>query len=57
MDMLTVDLTDLPEPDVDSEVELWGEKISTNEVATYCDTIAYHLFIGVTNRVPRKYIE
>lgn len=57
MDMLTVDLTDLPEANVGSEVELWGEKISANEVAAYCDTIAYHLFTGVTNRVPRKYIE
>ncbi len=57
MDMLTVDLTDLPESDVGSEVEFWGEKISANEVAAYCDTIAYHLFTGVTNRVPRKYIE
>lgn len=57
MDMLTVDLTNLPEANVGSEVELWGEKISANEVAVYCDTIAYHLFTGVTNRVPRKYIE
>ncbi len=57
MDMLTVDLTDLPEANVGSEVEFWGEKISANEVAAYCDTIAYHLFTGVTNRVPRKYIE
>lgn len=57
MDMLTVDLTDLPDSDVDSDVEFWGEKLHANEVATYCDTIAYHLFTGVTNRVPRKYIE
>ncbi len=57
MDMLTVDLTDLPDSDVDSDVEFWGETLHANEVATYCDTIAYHLFTGVTNRVPRKYIE
>lgn len=57
MDMLTVDLTDLPEADVDSEVELWGEQLPANEVASHCDTIAYHLFTGVTNRVPRKYIK
>lgn len=57
MDMLTVDLTDLPDSGVDSDVEFWGEKIHANEVASYCDTIAYHLFTGVTSRVPRKYIE
>lgn len=55
MDMLTVDLTDLPEAGVGSDVEFWGESLSANEVAAYCDTIAYHLFTGVTQRVPRKY--
>lgn len=57
MDMLTVDLTDLPNAGVGSEVELWGEKLHANEVAASCDTIAYHLFTGVTKRVPRKYIQ
>lgn len=57
MDMLTLDLTNLPDADVGSEVEFWGEKLPANEVAAHCDTIAYHLFTGVTDRVPRKYIE
>ncbi|OEY67419.1 alanine racemase [Marinobacter sp. X15-166B] len=56
MDMLTVDLTDLPAAGVGSEVEFWGETLSANEVAAHCDTIAYHLFTGVTRRVPRKYL-
>lgn len=56
MDMLTVDLTDLPDADVGSEVELWGANLPANEVAAHCDTIAYHLFTGVTKRVPRVYI-
>ncbi|WP_165855673.1 alanine racemase [Marinobacter sp. JSM 1782161] len=55
MDMLTVDLTDLPNARIDSEVELWGKRLSANEVAECCDTIAYHLFTGVTARVPRDY--
>lgn len=55
MDMLTVDITDIPLADVDSEVEFWGEQLKANEVAQYCDTIAYHLFTGVTKRVPRRY--
>ncbi|MBU2874854.1 alanine racemase [Marinobacter salexigens] len=56
MDMLTVDLTDIPEAGPDSEVEFWGDNLLANEVASYCDTIAYHLFTGVTKRVPRKYV-
>lgn len=55
MDMLTVDLTDLPETGTGSDVELWGKHLSANEVAACCDTIAYHLFTGVTQRVPRVY--
>lgn len=56
MDMLTVDITDIPGSGVGSEVEFWGERLEANEVATYCDTIAYHLFTGVTKRVPRRYL-
>lgn len=56
MDMLTVDITQLPQADVGSEVVFWGPQLDANEVATYCDTIAYHLFTGVTKRVPRIYI-
>lgn len=55
MDMITVDLTPLDQADVGSKVELWGQQIDANEVAACCDTIAYHLFTGVTRRVPRMY--
>lgn len=55
MDMITVDLTDVAGADVGSRVELWGQQIDANEVAAHCDTIAYHLFTGVTRRVPRVY--
>jgi len=57
MDMLTVDLTDIPDSGVDSDVEFWGEKLHANEVAAHCGTIAYHLFTGVTKRISREYIE
>ena len=56
MDMLMVDLTNLPEAGVGSNVEFWGESLLANEVAVYCDTIAYHLFTGITQRVPRMYV-
>lgn len=60
MDMLVVDITDLPEADIGSEVVLWGraangELLSIDEVAGYCDTISYTLLTGVLPRVPRRY--
>lgn len=56
MDMLTVDLTDLPHVKEGALVELWGDDVRANEVADHCDTISYTLFTGVTRRVPLRYI-
>lgn len=47
MDMLFVDLTDLPAAAIGSQVELWGDQISVNAVATAAGTIAYELFCNV----------
>ena len=47
MDMLTVDLTDIPEAGLGSRVELWGPNISINEVAQGAGTIAYELLCNV----------
>ncbi|KZE25367.1 alanine racemase [Crenobacter luteus] len=47
MDMLTIDLTDLPDAGVGSEVELWGDTVSVNEVAAHAGTIAYELLCNV----------
>lgn len=55
MDMMTVDLTSIEGAGVGSVVEFWGEQLSANEVAACADTISYHLFTGVTRRVPRDY--
>lgn len=55
MDMLTVDITDIPDVDVGAEVELWGDNVLANEVASSSGTIAYHLFTSVTRRVRRIY--
>lgn len=62
MDMLTVDVTDLKDAAIGSEVVLWGaastgEVLSVDEVASYCDTISYTLLTGVLPRVPRRYQE
>lgn len=55
MDMLTVDLTAIPDAVVGDAVELWGTHIAANDVAAMSDTIAYTLFTGVTRRVPLSY--
>ena len=60
MDMLTVDLTDLPEAGIGSRVTLWGQdpdgaRLSVDEVARHCDTISYTLLTGILPRVPRRY--
>jgi alanine racemase len=55
MDMMTVDLTPVAGAAVGSKVELWGQQVSADEVAACADTISYHLFTGVTRRVPRRY--
>ncbi len=47
MDMLTVDLTDLPDANLGSRVELWGDQVQVNEVASRAGTIAYELLCNV----------
>ncbi|NTY27246.1 alanine racemase, partial [Pseudomonas sp. UMA603] len=55
MDMLAVDLTDLPEATVGAPVELWGAQMPVDEVAAHAGTIGYELLTKVTARVPRRY--
>ena len=55
MDMLTIDLTDLPETGIGSTVECWGQQIDINTVARLAGTIAYELLCNV-KRVPRVYV-
>lgn len=57
MDMLTVDLTAIPDAAVGDSVELWGEQVLANAVATCSDTIAYTLFTGIAPRVYREYLD
>ena len=53
MDMLTVDITDVPEATIGSPVELWGELVDVDEVARLAGTISYELYCRLTPRVPR----
>jgi alanine racemase len=55
MDMLAVDLSDLPEAQVGDAVQVWGAQLPVDEVANAADTIGYELLSKVTQRVPRRY--
>ncbi len=54
MDMLTVDLTDLPDADIGSTVELWGRNVSVGAVARAAGRSPYELLCAV-RRAPRVY--
>jgi alanine racemase len=57
MDMLMVDLTPVPDPQVGLPVVLWGEGgPSVDDVAAACGTIGYELLCAVAPRVPRKVV-
>ena len=52
MDMMFANLTDLPEADVGSPVELWGAQVPVDAVAEASDTVGYELLCAVARRVP-----
>lgn len=52
MDMLSVDLSDLPEAREGSRVVLWGEGMPIDEVASAAGTISYELLCALAPRVP-----
>jgi alanine racemase len=52
MDMIAVDVTDLPPVAVGDRVELWGTHLAVEELAEAAGTIPYELLCGVSQRVP-----
>jgi len=52
MDMLCVDISDIPEAYIGSPVTLWGEGLSCDEVATSAGTVSYELLCALAPRVP-----
>jgi alanine racemase len=51
MDMITVDVTDLPGVATADPVVLWGEGVPVEEIARHAGTIPYELVCGVSQRV------
>lgn len=57
MDMLFCDLTDIPEADIGSPVELWGKQVPVDAVAEAADTVGYELLCAVSPRVQIKVVD
>ncbi len=56
MDMCMIDLTDLPEVNLESLIEIFGEAQSVEDLAARAGTIPYELLCSVSKRVPRVYV-
>jgi len=56
MDMIAVDVTELPEPRVGTRCLLWGPGLPVEEVAAHAGTISYEMLCGVRQRVPHEAI-
>jgi alanine racemase len=52
MDLICIDLTDLPDAGVGSRVVLWGEGLPVDEVASAARTVSYELLCALNSRVP-----
>lgn len=52
MDMICVDITDIPEAYIGTPVTLWGEGLSADEVAASAGTLSYELLCALAARVP-----
>ena len=57
MDMLFCDLSNIPEADVGSPVELWGNQIPVDAVAEASDTVGYELLCAISSRVQIKVVD
>ena len=56
MDMITVDVTDLPDLAIGAEAVLWGEGLAVDEIAAAAGTISYELLCDVSRRVAFDYV-
>ena len=57
MDMLCIDITNLPQAGIGSAVELWGTQIPVDDVAHAAGTVGYELLCALAPRVPIEVIE
>jgi len=55
MDLVTIDVTDIPDARFGDEVILLGDSITAEELAQRTGTISYEVFCRISQRVPRLY--
>lgn len=56
MDMIAVDVTDIPGVEVGTGAQLWGPALPVEGVAERAGTVAYELLCGVSQRVPLELV-
>ena len=56
MDMLAVNLSDIPEANVGDLATLWGQELSLDEVAAKTGILSYNLTCSVAPRVTFDYV-
>jgi len=60
MDMCMIDVTDIPDAQIDDEVVIFGkqgdESITADELAEWQETVSHEILTAVAQRVPRKYL-
>ncbi|WP_449545308.1 catabolic alanine racemase DadX [Lelliottia amnigena] len=52
MDMMAIDLTPCPQAGIGSPVELWGNEVKVDDVASAAGTVGYELLTALAPRVP-----
>ena len=57
MDHTMIDVTDVPDARAGDPVGLFGDGIGADELAGWCETIAYEMLTAVGRRVPRVHVE
>ena len=57
MDMITVDLTDVPAAYVGDRVVLWGSNPPVEEIAARAGTIPYEVMCGLSQRTKHRFID
>ena len=59
MDMILIDVTEIPDIEVEDEVVIFGrqetQSIRVEEIAALSDTLPYETLCAVGKRVPRVY--
>lgn len=57
MDMVMIDVTDIANVQEGDEVEIFGKHLPIQQVAKWCNTIAYEVMTTISQRVKRIYVE